>query len=55
MPNKMKYPSSLEPTRYELALERGEQKYLICYSVRQGRHSILTAIRSRFLLITTQL
>jgi hypothetical protein len=33
------------PTRYELIAERGETRVLICYSMRTGRHSLLTAAR----------
>jgi len=32
----------LGPTRYELIAERGETRVLIGYSMRQGRHAILT-------------
>ncbi len=32
-----------QPTRYELALERGDTRIRICYSMRTGRHSLLTA------------
>lgn len=32
-----------QPTRYELVLERGEIRIRICYSMRTGRHSLLTA------------
>lgn len=30
-------------TRYELVAERGEQRILIAYCMRMGRHTILTA------------
>ncbi len=32
-----------QPTRYELVLERGDTRIRICYSMRTGRHSLLTA------------
>lgn len=31
------------PTRYELIAERGDTRILIAYSMRTGRHSLLTA------------
>jgi hypothetical protein len=43
----MKRPTSLEPTRYELAMERDNQKFLVCYSARMGRHAILQSLRNR--------
>jgi hypothetical protein len=33
------------PTRYELIAERGETRILIAYSMRQGRHTLLTAVQ----------
>jgi hypothetical protein len=43
----MTYPRSTEPTRYELAMEKDGAKYLVSYSMRTGRHSLLTALRNK--------
>lgn len=43
----MNRPGSLEPTRYELTLSKGNEKFLICYCMRTGRHSLLKAIHAK--------
>jgi hypothetical protein len=34
-----------QPTRYELVAERGDIRILIAYSMRTGRHSLLTSVQ----------
>ncbi len=34
-----------QPTRYELIAERGDQRILIAYSMRTGRHSMMESVR----------
>jgi hypothetical protein len=43
----MNRPATTEPTRYELAIAKGDQKFLVCYSMRTGRHAILKSLQQR--------